>query len=37
MNPKSFAGRNVSPGMKTRKKKKWSDKFIVKRRKTRFK
>ena len=37
MNPKSFRGRDVSPGKKTRKKKKRSDKFIVKRRKTRFK
>ena len=37
MNPKSFKGRDVSPGKKTRKKKKWSDRFIVKRRKTRFK
>ena len=37
MNPKSFRWRAVSPGMKTRKKKKRSDKFIVSRRKTRFK
>ncbi len=37
MNPKSFKWRAVSPGMKTRKKKKWSDKFIVTKRKTRFK
>ena len=37
MNPKSFRGRDVSPWKKTRKKKKRSDKFIVKRRKTRFK
>lgn len=35
--PKSFRGKPVPPGKKTRKKKKWSDKFIVKRRKTRFK
>jgi ribosomal protein L2, bacterial/organellar len=27
---KSFAGKRVAPGMKTRKKKKWSNKFIVK-------
>lgn len=37
MNPKSFRGKDVSPGKKTRNKKKWSDRFIVKRRKTRFK
>lgn len=37
MNPKSFRWRAVSPGMKTRKKKKWSDRFIVSRRKSRFK
>lgn len=30
--PKSFSGRPVPPGKKTRKKKKWSDKFIVSRR-----
>ena len=35
--PKSFRWVPVPPGKKTRKKKKWSDKFIVKRRKTRFK
>ena len=35
--PKSFSGKPVPPGKKTRKKNKWSDKFIVKRRKTRFK
>ena len=34
--PKSFRGKPVPPGKKTRKKKKWSDKFIVSRRKTRF-
>ena len=37
MNPKSFTGRWVAPGKKTRKKKKWSDRFIVQKRKTRFK
>lgn len=37
MNPKSYKGKDVSPGRKTRNKKKWSDKFIVKRRKSRFK
>lgn len=37
MNPKAFNWRQVSPGIKTRKNKKWSDKFIVTRRKTRFK
>jgi len=37
MNPKAFNGRWVSPGKKTRKKKKWSDRFIVQKRKTRFK
>jgi len=31
--PKSFSGKPVPPGKKTRKKKKWSDKFIVQRRK----
>jgi len=31
--PKSFSGRPVPPGKKTRKPKKWSDKFIVQRRK----
>ncbi len=31
--PKAFNGRPVPPGKKTRKKKKWSDKFIVSRRK----
>jgi len=31
--PKSFAGKRVAPGIKTRRKKKWSDKFIVSRRK----
>lgn len=31
--PKSFSGKNVMPGIKTRKTKKWSDKFIVSRRK----
>lgn len=35
--PKSFSGKPVPPGKKTRKKKKWSDKFIVSRRKSRFK
>jgi large subunit ribosomal protein L2 len=30
--PKSFAGKRVAPGIKTRRKKKWSDKFIVSRR-----
>lgn len=30
---KMFSGKVVDPGMKTRKKKKWSDKFIVSRRK----
>jgi large subunit ribosomal protein L2 len=35
--PKSFRGKPVPPGKKTRKKKKWSDKFIVSRRKSRFK
>lgn len=35
--PKSFRGKPVAPGMKTRKKKKWSDKLIVSRRKSRFK
>ena len=30
--PKSFSGRVVSPGIKTRKKSKWSTKFIVSRR-----
>jgi len=30
--PKSFSGKIVSPGIKTRKKKKWSTKFIVSRR-----
>ncbi len=30
--PKSFSGKPVPPGKKTRKKKKWSDKFIVSRR-----
>jgi len=35
--PKSFRGVPVPPGKKTRKKKKWSDKFIVQRRKSRFK
>ncbi len=37
MNPKSFKGRHVAPGLKTRKKKKRSDRFIVQKRKTRFK
>lgn len=37
MNPKAFNGRHVAPGIKTRKSKKRSDKFIVTRRKTRFK
>ena len=31
--PKSFSWKPVPPGKKTRKKKKWSDKFIVQRRK----
>ena len=31
--PKSFSGKNVSAWIKTRKKKKWSDKFIVSKRK----
>ncbi|MCK9467467.1 MAG: 50S ribosomal protein L2 [Candidatus Absconditabacterales bacterium] len=31
--PKSFAGKLVTPGIKTRKTKKWSDKFIVSKRK----
>jgi large subunit ribosomal protein L2 len=31
--PKSFSGKLVSAGMKTRKGKKWSDKFIVSKRK----
>lgn len=31
--PKSFNGRIVAPGKRTRKKKKWSDKFIISRRK----
>lgn len=35
--PKSFSGKPVPPGKKTRKKKKWSDRFIVKRRKSKFK
>lgn len=35
--PKSFSGKPVPPGKKTRRKKKWSDKFIVSRRKSRFK
>ena len=30
--PKSFAGKNVSAGIKTRKSKKWSSRFIVSRR-----
>jgi ribosomal protein L2 len=30
--PKSFSGKIVSPGIKTRDKKKWSNKFIVARR-----
>ncbi len=30
--PKSFTGRIVAPGKRTRRKKKWSDKFIVSRR-----
>lgn len=30
--PKSFSGKNVSPGIKTRNKKKWSTKFIVSKR-----
>ncbi len=29
-----FSGKVVDPGMKTRRKKKWSDKFIVTRRKS---
>ncbi len=32
--PKSFSGKPVPPGKKTRKKGKWSDKFIVQRRKS---
>lgn len=35
--PKSFRWKPVPPGKKTRKHKKWSDRFIVSRRKTRFK
>lgn len=35
--PKSFSWKPVPPGKKTRRKKKWSDKFIVKRRKSKFK
>ncbi len=35
--PKAFNGRPVAPGMKTRSKKKASNKFITQRRKTRFK
>jgi len=35
--PKAFNGRPVAPGMKTRTKKKASNKFIAQRRKTRFK
>jgi len=35
--PKSFRGKPVPPGKKTRRKKKWSDKFIISRRKSRFK
>lgn len=35
--PKAFNGRPVAPGMKTRSKKKASNKFIAQRRKTRFK
>jgi len=31
--PRSFTGKLVAPGIRTRKKKKWSDKFIVSRRK----
>ena len=31
--PKSFSGKLVSAGMKTRRGKKWSDKFIVSKRK----
>jgi ribosomal protein L2 len=31
-NRKSFSGKNVSPGIKTRKRKKWSNKFIVSKR-----
>ena len=31
--PKSFSGKLVASGMKTRKGKKWSDKFIVSKRK----
>lgn len=31
--PKSFSGKNVSAGITTRRKKKWSDKFIVSKRK----
>ncbi len=31
--PKSFSGKNVSAGIKTRRKKKWSNKFIVSKRK----
>ena len=30
--PKSFSGKLVTPGIKTRRKKKWSDKFIVSKR-----
>jgi large subunit ribosomal protein L2 len=30
--PKSFSGKPVPPGKKTRKRKKWSDKFIVQQR-----
>jgi hypothetical protein len=29
-----FSGKVVDPGIRTRRKKKWSDKFIVSRRKT---
>ncbi|PID34492.1 MAG: 50S ribosomal protein L2, partial [candidate division SR1 bacterium] len=35
--PKSFAGKIVTAGVKTRKKKKWSDKFIVTKRKSKKK
>lgn len=37
MNPKSYRWRDVSPWIKTRKNKKRSDKFIVSRRKSKFK
>ncbi|HRX63613.1 MAG TPA: 50S ribosomal protein L2 [Candidatus Absconditabacterales bacterium] len=30
--PRSFSGKTVTPGIKTRRKKKWSDKFIVSKR-----